>query len=83
MTESSPARAVELAKGLLPRDTANRIVLISDGNETIGNLLETAELARESGIPIDVLPIRYAYEDEVLFDRLIRAPVREWANRSS
>ena len=75
VTESSPARAIELAKGLLPRDTANRIVLISDGNETIGNLLETAELARQSGIPIDVLPIEYSYEDEVLFDRLI-APSR-------
>lgn len=75
VTESSPSRAIELAKGLLPRDTANRIVLISDGNETIGNLLETAELARESGIPIDVLPIEYVYEDEVLFDRLI-APSR-------
>lgn len=81
VTESSPARAVELAKGLLPRDTANRIVLISDGNETIGNLLETAELARESGIPIDVLPIRYAYEDEVLFDRLI-APSRARVGQS-
>ncbi|MBG85018.1 MAG: hypothetical protein CMJ40_10810 [Phycisphaerae bacterium] len=81
VTESSLSRAIELAKGLLPRDTANRIVLISDGNETIGNLLETAELARESGLPIDVLPIRYAYEDEVLFDRLI-APSRARVGQS-
>ena len=81
VTESSPARAIELAKGLLPRDTANRIVLISDGNETIGNLLQTAELASDSGIPIDVLPIQYTYEDEVLFDRLV-APSRARVDQS-
>ncbi|MCH2153136.1 MAG: VWA domain-containing protein [Phycisphaerales bacterium] len=75
VTETNIAAGIEQAKGLLPRDTASRIVLVSDGNETIGNLMMAADLARESGIPIDVLPIEYEYEQEVLFDRLI-APAR-------
>ena len=71
ITETNLARGIELAKGLFPRDSASRIVLVSDGNETIGNLETAADMARESGIPIDVLPVEYSYEDEVLFDRLM------------
>ncbi len=71
VTETNLARGIELAKGLFPRDSASRIVLVSDGNETIGNLQAAADMARDSGIPIDVLPIEYAYEDEILFDRLM------------
>ncbi|MCH2132915.1 MAG: VWA domain-containing protein [Phycisphaerales bacterium] len=69
VTESNLAAGIEQAKGLLPRDTASRIVLVSDGNETVGNLLAAIDLAQ--GIPIDVLPIEYEYSDEVLFDRII------------
>ncbi|MEE2908575.1 MAG: VWA domain-containing protein [Planctomycetota bacterium] len=71
VTETNLAQGIELAKGLFPRDTASRIVLLSDGNETIGSLEIAADMARESGIPIDVLPIEYAYQEEVLFDRLL------------
>lgn len=34
-----------------------RILLVSDGLETEGDLLEAAELAQASGVPIDVLPL--------------------------
>ena len=64
VTETNIAAGIEQAKGLLPRDTASRIVLVSDGNETMGNLMMAADL-----------PIEYEYEQEVLFDRLI-APAR-------
>jgi uncharacterized membrane protein len=69
------AAGIEQALSLLPADTANRLLLISDGNQTRGNLLEAAELARANGIPIDVVPIRYEYENEVLIES-VKVPTR-------
>lgn len=65
------ASAVQLALAVMPRDAANRIVLATDGNETAGSLLQAAEAAKAAKVPIDVLPLRYKYEDEVLVDRVV------------
>jgi len=67
--------AVRLALAVMPDDTANRIVLVSDGNETTGNLMEAADAALANGVPIDVVPLTYAHANEVLFDQLV-APSR-------
>jgi len=69
------AAGLEQALSLLPSDTANRMVLISDGNQTRGNVLEVADIARANGIPIDVVPIRYEFDNEVLIDSL-KVPTR-------
>lgn len=74
-TATDLAAGIEQALSLLPADTANRLVLISDGNQTRGNVLEAAELARANGIPIDVIPIRYEYENEVLIEA-VKSPTR-------
>ncbi|MBX3383178.1 MAG: VWA domain-containing protein [Phycisphaeraceae bacterium] len=65
------AAGVRLALAVMPKDAANRILLVSDGNETVGGLLQAAETARALGIPIDVAPIEYRYADEVIVDRLV------------
>ncbi len=52
------ASALRLAIGLFPDGYSRRIVLLSDGNETHGNALSVAEVARAEGIPIDVIPLR-------------------------
>lgn len=65
------AAGVRLALAIKPEDAAQRIVLISDGNETEGGLLGAAEAARAAGTPIDVLPIEYRISNEVLLDRLV------------
>ena len=75
ISETNLFRGVELAKGLLPQETANRILVVSDGNETRGSILAAADLARHGGIPIDVLPLEYTHANEVLVDRLL-APAR-------
>ena len=69
------SHAIETAISLLPTDTANRILLVSDGNETRSNVLEAIQLATASGIPIDVLPIEYEFDREIVFEGL-RAPSR-------
>lgn len=69
------ADAIRTAVSLMPSDTANRILLVSDGNETESNVLEAIELARANSIPVDVLPIEYQYDSEIVFEQL-KAPAR-------
>lgn len=59
---------VSLAIASAPDSLANRIVLITDGNETDGSLLRAAQAAKAQGIPIDVLPVEFAYSDEVIVE---------------
>ncbi|MBL0926447.1 MAG: VWA domain-containing protein [Phycisphaerales bacterium] len=64
------ADALRLALAIKPEDTAGRILLFSDGNETGGSALAAAEAARSAGVPIDVLPVPVRIEREVVFDQL-------------
>ncbi|MCC6677838.1 MAG: hypothetical protein IT436_11890 [Phycisphaerales bacterium] len=76
---SNLAGGVRLGMAVMPEDAANRMLLISDGNETAGSLLQQAEAARAAGIPIDVLPITYSYPSEVIVDRVVApAAAREF-----
>jgi uncharacterized membrane protein len=54
-----------------PTETGKRILLVSDGNQTGGNVLQAAEAARALKVPVDVLPLRYRYDSEVIVDRLV------------
>ncbi len=62
--------AVRLAMAVKPEDTAGRILVVSDGNETAGSLLTAAKAAKAAGLVIDVLPVPYNVEREVIFDTL-------------
>jgi uncharacterized membrane protein len=66
---------VNLALALIPQDTANRIVIASDGNETEGSVLAAADIAAANDVPIDVLVLSYEHANEVIFER-IAAPSR-------
>jgi len=79
--QSRLASGIEMAMAIAPPDTATRIVLVSEGNETEGDLKEVARTAAANKIPIDVLPLRYRYESEVLFRRLA-APSRARSGQS-
>lgn len=68
--QSRLADGVGMAMAIAPPDSATRILLVSDGNETAGDLKEAARIAAINGIPIDVLPLRYDYQREVIFKRL-------------
>ncbi len=65
------ASAVRLALSAFPNDRMSRIVLLSDGNENLGSALETARLARNSNVPIDVLPLRYIQEQDAQIDKIV------------
>ncbi len=66
--------AVKLALAAFPEDTARRIVIVSDGNENRGNLLEQALVAKSLGVQVDVLPIDYFYDREVLVEKVSIPP---------
>lgn len=75
------AAGVRLAMAIRPEDAAYRLLLISDGNETSGSLLEAAEAARAARVPIDVLPVRYTAGSEVAMEQLV-APATARAGES-
>ncbi len=62
--------AIQLALGSLPPDTTGRLVLFTDGNQNRGNAVAEAAVARRNGVPIDVVPIEYRYDAEVLVDKV-------------
>ena len=64
------AGAMKLAQASFPEDAAKRIVLISDGNENVGDVSEQALGLAAAGIGIDVVPIRYHNRSEVAVERL-------------
>jgi uncharacterized membrane protein len=68
--QSKLADGIQMAMAIAPPDTAVRILLLTEGNETAGDLKEVAQTAAANKIPIDVLPIRYQYDREVIFRRL-------------
>lgn len=64
------ASAVKLALATFPEDTARRIVILSDGNENRGGALEQALGAKGLNVQIDVLPMEYRYDREVLVEKI-------------
>jgi uncharacterized membrane protein len=72
---SNLAAGIRQALSILPADTAKRILIVSDGNENVGNALAEADVAKANGIPIDVLPLEYESPNEVVFESL-KAPTR-------
>ena len=57
--------ALQLAVALFPEDGNRRIVLLTDGRETVGDAVSSARQAGASGVEIDVVPLGSASENEV------------------
>lgn len=67
---SDLARALSLAAAMLPHERPGRIVLVSDGVSTGGDLEHTLGELSSRGIAVDVLGIDYDLEREVWLERL-------------
>jgi uncharacterized membrane protein len=64
------AAAMKLAQASFPEDAAKRIVVVSDGNENLGNALEQARGLAAAGIGLDAVPVRYQSRSEIVMERL-------------
>ncbi len=72
MTSSTSLEsALKLAKASFPEDTARRVVIISDGNENVGDALAIAEPMADDGIGFDAFPIELLAEAEVSVDKVV------------
>jgi uncharacterized membrane protein len=63
-------KALSLSAAIEPPRNAARIVLISDGVQTEGNLSGVLDELKARGIPVDVLPIHYDFAHEVWLEKL-------------
>ena len=68
-------QAIETAWGIFPADVNKRIVLISDGVETRGDVLRTGLRGKAFGVQIDTVPIFPSDKPEVMIER-IDAPMQ-------
>lgn len=51
------AEAIRLGIALFPADTAKRLVILSDGRQTVGDAEDAARLAAAAGVQIDYVPL--------------------------
>lgn len=58
-------QALQLAYGLFPAGHVRRVVLLSDGNQTEGDLLAEASRARAFGVRVHAMPMRQGAPPEV------------------
>ncbi|MCO5166828.1 MAG: glutamine amidotransferase [Planctomycetes bacterium] len=68
--EAALRRALEA----IDEGTRGRIVLVSDGNQTLGDASAAVARARAAQVPVDVIPLEYAYEQEVLVEKIVLPP---------
>ncbi|MFO0921134.1 MAG: VWA domain-containing protein [Pirellulales bacterium] len=62
--------ALKLAQATFPEDASRRVVVITDGNETLGSAAAVAQSMTEAGIGIDVVPVRLDTNAEVLVEKI-------------
>ena len=65
------AEGLRLAAALLPSDARRRIVVISDGQENVGDAVEQARFLRAQGIVVDIAPLDWPSGSEVLVASLV------------
>jgi len=63
------AGALRLALASFPDNAQRRIVLLSDGNQNLGDAVQEATAAAGQ-VQVDVVPVAYRYEREVMLDRM-------------
>ncbi|HEX8915958.1 MAG TPA: vWA domain-containing protein, partial [Humisphaera sp.] len=75
------AAGIRLALATFSPDAMKRLVLVSDGNNNLNpdDLPAAVDAARAQGVPIDVVPLRYDVQNDVMVERFV-AP--EWKRQN-
>lgn len=60
------AGGLDLANALLPGGYRHRVVVVSDGQQNVGDAIASAQLLRSQGVRVDAVPLRVAGGPEVL-----------------
>ncbi len=71
------AGAMRRAQAMFTSDSAKRVVVVTDGNENLGDALRQARALTEAGVSIDVVPVPLAARSEISVEKItIPADVR-------
>ena len=65
------AGAIKLAQASFPEGSSKRIVIVSDGNQNLGDALQQARAAAAAGVGIDVVPVSFESSGEVAVERVV------------
>ena len=69
--KTSIESALKLARASFPGGTARRVVIITDGNENIGDSLSVAKSMAEDGVGINVLPVNRIASNDVAVEKIV------------
>lgn len=67
---SDLAKGLRIASAVLPEGNPSRIVLISDGNQTEGEVLPALDELKARGVAVDVVRVNFDFEKEAWLERL-------------
>lgn len=65
---------LKLSSVIMPEFSSKRIILISDGQENAGNILQQAKLLKQQNIKLDVYPLKNNIDKEVQLTEIIVPP---------
>lgn len=74
--QTNLSAAVALAQGLFPAGAARHVVIVSDGQETRGDLEKTAREASVTGLRVHAAPVGGQKRPDVRVDRLLSSQAR-------
>ncbi|MCX5662731.1 MAG: VWA domain-containing protein [Planctomycetota bacterium] len=63
-------KGLSLAAAMIPADAQGRVVLLTDGAQTEGNVKGTLDELKSRGVAVDILPIDYNFGQEVWLERI-------------
>lgn len=62
--------ALDLAQAIMPANTSRRLVIVTDGNENLGQARKIKSRLAEAGIGVDVVPVMLSQGNEVLLEKI-------------
>ena len=68
------SNAMQRAMSMFPHDAAKRIVLVTDGNQNIGDALAEARSVANAGVSIDVMPVPLDRQTDVAVEKIAMPP---------
>lgn len=71
--QTNIAQALRMSIACMAPGMNNRLVILSDGNQNVGDALDEAKQAKANNLTVDVIPLRYKHGAEVVFEQL-KAP---------
>ncbi|MCA9256732.1 MAG: VWA domain-containing protein [Phycisphaerales bacterium] len=72
--QTNIAQALRMSIACMAPGMNNRLVILSDGNQNVGDAVEEAKAAKANNLSVDVIPLQYEHGAEVVFEQLKAPP---------